>query len=216
MKNKDLNTKINALNLKFGLGLVLLLHLVGLIGIGVFQSQAIIALSWANLLVGVLVGLWFFKGNLKPLIGILIILFGIGFFAEAIGVNTGYLFGNYTYGDVLGPKFLGVPLMIGLMWLTLSIGSKNLIGRFIRNQNLGTLLSALLMVGFDITMEPVAIALGYWTWHGAGIPMLNYYSWFFVALLIQFLLWRYPTKNQIFESLFIIQLVFFLCLNFLL
>src|SRR5215471_1769241 len=32
-----------------------------------------------------------------------------GMITEMIGVNTGYLFGNYQYGPVLGPKLYGVP-----------------------------------------------------------------------------------------------------------
>ena len=32
------------------------------------------------------------------------------------GANTGLIFGNYTYGNILGMKVLGVPLIIGLNW----------------------------------------------------------------------------------------------------
>jgi putative membrane protein len=37
-----------------------------------------------------------------------------GFFIEAIGVNTGLIFGNYVYKTTLGWKFLETPLIIGV------------------------------------------------------------------------------------------------------
>ena len=39
-----------------------------------------------------------------------------GMVTEIIGVNTGYLFGDYSYGEVLGTKIYGVPLLIGMNW----------------------------------------------------------------------------------------------------
>lgn len=44
--------------------------------------------------------------------------FAITLTAELIGVATGFLFGNYTYSDQLGPKVFGlVPLVIPIAWL---------------------------------------------------------------------------------------------------
>ena len=40
---------------------------------------------------------------------------------EAIGVNTGLLFGTYEYGANLGFKIFGVPLIIGVNWTVLII-----------------------------------------------------------------------------------------------
>src|SRR3954465_8026470 len=39
-----------------------------------------------------------------------------GFAVEAIGVATGFPFGHYDYSGQLGPKLLGVPLIIPLAW----------------------------------------------------------------------------------------------------
>lgn len=43
------------------------------------------------------------------------ILFAGGFIAEWIGVHYGILFGDYHYGNNLGFKLDGIPLMIGLI-----------------------------------------------------------------------------------------------------
>ena len=35
---------------------------------------------------------------------------------ELVGTKTGMLFGDYSYGKVLGPALQGVPLIIGINW----------------------------------------------------------------------------------------------------
>jgi bisanhydrobacterioruberin hydratase len=41
-----------------------------------------------------------------------------------------------------------------------------------------------LTVAFDAVMEPVAIALGYWTWTGGAIPLRNYAAWFLISAVL--------------------------------
>ncbi|HAK11549.1 MAG TPA: hypothetical protein DCO78_05820, partial [Chitinophagaceae bacterium] len=45
-----------------------------------------------------------------------VLAFATGMITEMIGVNTGLLFGNYAYGEVMGAKLNGVPLLIGVNW----------------------------------------------------------------------------------------------------
>ena len=40
---------------------------------------------------------------------------------EFLGVNYGYIFGNYAYGSNLGYKIGGVPVMICVNWVILTI-----------------------------------------------------------------------------------------------
>lgn len=35
---------------------------------------------------------------------------------EIIGVNTGFLFGDYEYSTVMGYKIWGVPILLGILW----------------------------------------------------------------------------------------------------
>ena len=44
------------------------------------------------------------------------ICFAVGVSVEIMGINTGILFGDYTYGDVLGFKLRDVPVLIGVNW----------------------------------------------------------------------------------------------------
>ena len=158
----------------------------------------------------------YFERGIKPLVWPLVIVFCIGLGTEIIGVNTGYLFGDYEYHQHLGLKCFGVPLTIGALWLSLSIGVKNLVGRFLKHKLIIAGLSAIVMVGFDYLMEPIAIQLNYWNWSGEQVPFYNYFTWFLVSLVIQLILIQHKTTNRILEIIFLIQVLFFVCLNILL
>ena len=83
------------------------------------------------------------------------------------------VFGEYAYGIVLGYKFLSVPILIGFLWLTLSLGAKSLLLRLPKLPNqLVFLFSALLMVGIDYLIEPIAVKFGYWKWVGGAYSFL--------------------------------------------
>ncbi len=195
---------------------IVIFHLVGLIGIGIYKSESIIHLTWANLSVTFGIGLLFFETRLKTIIIPILIASIIGLTAEAIGVNTGYLFGEYEYGSVLGLKIFEVPYTIGVLWAGLSIATKNISGKITKNPFLIALIASLIMVVFDFIMEPVATKLNFWNWAENNIPISNYVSWFFVSLFIQILWRKVDTKNSVFDIIFVIQALFFIILNILL
>ncbi|MDA7762035.1 carotenoid biosynthesis protein [Crocinitomicaceae bacterium] len=143
------------------------------------------------------------------------IAFVVGFGAEAIGVNTGYLFGDYTYGTNLGPKFLGVSLVIGILWGVLALASASFVKRFVKSMGLKIILSSLLMLGIDVLMEPVAIKSGFWTWSGNSVPLYNYVCWFLVALFLQWVLFKLKKAetNKVYDTLLVLLLLFFSFLN---
>ena len=59
--------------------------------------------------------------------------------AEILGVNYGLIFGKYDYGDNLGLKLLGVPLLIGLNWVVLTFICGSISNHFIKNKYLSIL-----------------------------------------------------------------------------
>ena len=59
-------------------------------------------------------------------IAVFLIAFAIGFSAELIGVHSGMLFGNYSYGNNLGLKLAEVPLIIGINWGVLAVTSASI------------------------------------------------------------------------------------------
>ncbi len=44
----------------------------------------------------------------------------IGYAAEVLGTSTGFPFGQYNYSELLGPKVLGVPVVVPLIWFVIS------------------------------------------------------------------------------------------------
>lgn len=144
------------------------------------------------------------------------IAFSTGMLVECIGVNTGLLFGNYSYGNVLGPKVLGVPLIIGVNWAMLSIVSAAVLARLRLSVWLEISIAALLMVFLDFLLEPVAVKLGFWNWRGGVIPVYNYICWFVTSVFLHFIYrkWKLNEANNVAIALFIYLAIFFIFLNF--
>ena len=148
-----------------------------------------------------------------------LVIYIITFSLEALGVATGLVFGAYEYGNTLGPKALEVPVVIGFNWVLVVLGALVITKRFLNRVMPVALvtaaLTAAITTGFDYVMEPVAIALDYWTWDAVDIPLHNYVAWFvisfFVALSYEHL--KLETRNTLYIHYFVVQLVFFAVLN---
>ena len=154
------------------------------------------------------------KGELKFLIWCLIV-YTVTFSLEVLGTSTGIIFGSYTYGNTLGLKFLGVPLIIGFNWVVVILGAITLAQQIDQNIFLKALMTGTLAVLFDIVLEPVAIKLDYWNWDSGLIPLMNYYSWFVISFLACLLydLFKIKTNEKLPESYYAIQLIFFILLS---
>ena len=157
--------------------------------------------------------------------------FATGFVVEFTGVNTGLLFGQYSYGQVLGRKIAGVPLLIGVNWFTIVYCcgcivfqfeewmQKKLTGQAKFSSTIQGIAfamdAALLTTLFDWVLEPVAIKLHFWHWQNNTVPLFNYFCWFGVsmALLVAFRKLPFNKHNQFAVHLFTIQLLFFLALQ---
>jgi putative membrane protein len=110
----------------------------------------------------------------------------VGVLIEMAGVKTGRIFGHYEYGHVLKPTIAGVPIAIGFAWLAIHLSSigvaKTIANRLRLESLLLPLTTALLMVLFDVFMEPAAVYLDYWRWLDGSIPVQNYLAWFVISL----------------------------------
>lgn len=199
------------------IAILIIFHMVGLIGIMLPDfKQLILSLSFLNLLLAFTVIILAENENILLLISFLSIAFIIGISVELIGVHTGMLFGDYSYGANLGPKLWGVPLVIGINWGVLSITTASITQKINLPVYLKIIVNAFLLVLFDFVMEPVAMKSDFWSWKNDEIPLFNYVCWFFVALILQLIYhWiRKPKSNKVFNALFVIQLLFFIILNF--
>jgi putative membrane protein len=146
----------------------------------------------------------------------LVFTFVFTFSVEAAGVATGLVFGSYRYGETLGPKLLGVPLVIGLVWCLVVTGAIFLSLRLSKRRAVALFLVPLLCVAFDIVLERGAVFLGYWTWGGAGgladpVPLHNYAAWAAVSYLLTaaFLWLRIDCGSRLPAANVVIQFAFF-------
>jgi putative membrane protein len=188
--------------------------LVGLIGMFTSFENTFKELSFFNLVFTFLLVLISLKSEINQFIKPFLIVFAIGFIAEQIGVHTGLIFGDYSYGNSLGFRVFQVPLIIGVNWAILSFGAWHLSEYFTINKRYRFLIGGGLMVLFDLVMEPTAIALNYWNWALVEIPLYNYICWFGIGFLAMFIFSKFPTKTSgITKIVFISQFIFFIILT---
>ena len=114
----SLNTHPVVSKLNLSLALIWLFHVSGAIGIIYGDADWFTEATPLNLMLCFMLLLFNLKINTRSLITLLI-CYTVGLSAEIIGVNFGFLFGQYQYGSTLGIKWMGVPLIIGINWCLL-------------------------------------------------------------------------------------------------
>ena len=139
----------------------------------------------------------------------------LGYGIEVVGVNTGWIFGAYSYGPTLGLQLAHTPLLIGGNWLLLVVAASAVVAGWGLGGGARAQAVALLLVGLDWLMEPVAVAMHMWAWAGGGIPLQNYVGWLATALgLAALYAWRVPRpQNALAGWVLGWQLLFFACLR---
>jgi len=133
-----------------------------------------------------------------------------GLIIEMIGVNTGVIFGEYTYGSNLGFKLFNTPIIIGLNWLILVYTTSSIFEKLSIHSAYKILMASSCMLVYDIVLEQTAPKLGMWNWNGKEVPLNNYLAWFIIAVIFQSVikLAGIKTENAIAKNLFIIQFLF--------
>ncbi len=219
--SESLNPPTTA-RLRVAQGLVLLFHITGFVGLA-FSKNPGFFLRFTPLTLVLTAGLLvaFQPGRGASFWGFCFSVALLGFGAEFVGVNTGKVFGHYTYGDTLGFKlfdaapFVGVPPLIGLNWLVITYLCGNL-ARYLPLPELPRIvLAALLMVGFDACLEPVAAQYDFWHWSANVIPLQNFRDWFIFACILQMLFNRaqFTKRNPLVPLVYLTQLLFFFLLG---
>lgn len=120
----------------------------------------------------------------------------IGYFFEALGVKTGWVFGSYHYGRSLGYAVLGVPLVISLNWaLLISCGiviSKSVSANIL----VKALCSALLISLIDLLIEQTAAQLDFWYFKNGQAGIHNFIGWFLIFFIASFLFQKYLSNGN--------------------
>ena len=196
------------------IGLLVIVYTVGVVGLTTDWREDFLPLSFFNLLFSFIVLLIARYEHPPKFYFFLAFAFLIGMTAEWIGVHTGYLFGDYAYGENLGVLLFDVPLIIGVNWAMLVIISASVVSFLKINWLLQAILASFAMLLLDIFIEPVAVVSDYWTWEG-DIPIFNYVTWFIITLILQIVYFRFKLaeENKVAVALYVIQLSFFIILN---
>ena len=193
------------------IGLVWLFHISGMIGISLGFEAFFLPKTPLNLLLGFLLLIAFFPIKERTPIILTGIFFTSGMLVEWIGVQYGFLFGEYYYGENLGPKFQGVPWMIGINWAVLVVITGALASQWFNNLWLKIAVGAGLMVGLDFFMEVSAPVFDFWDFGPQGAPLRNYIAWYVIAAFLHFIFQKFKMKgNYLFAlNLYLAQVIFF-------
>lgn len=195
---------------------VLLFYAIGLIGfILPFSREIFSAITPFAMLLGIyLLAVYHTDYNRKAMIAFSII-FLLGFSVEAIGVNTGAVFGSYTYLGAMGIKVWGTPLIIGLNWLFLSYTATSILDEAKLPAWIVYFLAPLLMVAYDFFLEKTAPVLDMWYWDGDTVPFRNYVAWYLIGFLCVAILKMFGvnTQNILSKLLYFVQFLFFVLLS---
>jgi len=212
-----MKTLIQRLDHRHGIGLVLILHIVGLLALASPLAPWVISLTPLNLVVTAAAMAVFAKLDRRTVL-FAFVVGALGYFVEVLGVWTGRVFGEYQYGDVLGFKLLNVPLLIGLNWSMLVFAVGVPLSRTALPVWAKVLIGSIAMVALDLLIEPVAIHLGFWNWEQPTVPLQNYVAWGLVSALFFTLFFLLPLRreNPVARYVLAAQVLFFAGLNLVL
>jgi putative membrane protein len=158
------------------------------------------AVSWSIVLLGAAVSISSatVSRGWRTGVGVLTAVTGVAVLAEALGLATGFPYGEYSYSDTLGPTVLGVPFLVPLAWLLMAWPSWVLAARLTarvrprRRPMLRVLVAAYVFAAWDVVLDPQMVQAGYWGWAhpdpglpGIGtVPLTNLAGWLLAGLVL--------------------------------
>lgn len=186
-------------------------YIVGIVGFTVPWTKALfIAITpFALLLSTALLALYHGPFQKRELMGFSLIYL-LGFGIEAVGVNTGLIFGSYSYGLAMGYTLFHTPLLIGINWLFLAYCATAIAERVTPGRGLQMVLAPSLMVVYDLLLEALAPKMDMWHWAETLVPLKNYLAWWIISFAFIYLIKALPIKcgNPLAPILFICQFLF--------
>jgi len=202
------------------IGWLILVHTSGLIGLNL-SPEFFLAFTPLNLILSALLLL-----GMQERINYMIPLMWFaaafaGWFVEVVGVNTGWIFGDYSYGRTLGIQMVGVPLLIGVNWATLILAGLQVARHqfLISSRGLAALSVAGILLVLDVLMEFVAPKLDFWTFYSGNkstsFPGVhNFAGWAITGFVISYALHPYLSRgvNRMAPVYLLIQILFFAAL----
>ncbi|WP_222263847.1 carotenoid biosynthesis protein [Modestobacter marinus] len=168
------------------------------------------AVSWAIVLLGASVSVTSaaLSRGLRTGLGVLGLVAAVAVLFEALGLATGFPYGEYGYSDGLGPTLLGVPFLVPLAWLMMAWPSWVLAARLApRSRPARVLVAAYVFAAWDVVLDPQMVQAGYWRWAHPSpglpgidtVPLTNLAGWLLAGLalmtLLELLAGRRPSRG---------------------
>lgn len=214
----DTKNRLERKRSKIAVIVIVLFHLVGLIGLSMPSSQHFfLDIVPCHILLMLAVILLSQNQADGKILLFFLLVFILGFAAEWLGVHKNLLFGQYSYGETLGLKLWGIPLIIGINWFLLIYSAAVALQRSrVKSQAIRVISGAVLLVLLDWVIEPVATHLDYWHWANDVVPLKNYLCWFLISALLLFIFEKFNFRKQGIAApvLLLTQFVFFVALYF--
>jgi len=209
----SLKIQLPLLTINLSLGLIWLFHVSGALGIIYGDASWFIKATPINLIISFILLLLNTELNQKTF-WVLMCCYGVGLFAEIIGVRYGVLFGAYHYGATLGVHWQEVPLLIGVNWCLLVSICGTIASTFSNRIWQRAFIGTFLMLFLDLLIEPVAPALDFWTFEEGIAGVQNYIGWALVAFPLQLLFaqTKCKTNTKFSFHLYLLQSLFFILL----
>ena len=202
---------------KIGISILIiwLFNVSGILGILSSYADWFLKLTPLNLLIYLVLIIWNLEHISKKFLIAFSIPFFIGFLTEYLGVNYGLLFGTYSYGENLGIKIWGVPLMICVNWALLTFITADLSRVIHKNIIVRSFLGGLLMMILDLIIEVSAPRFDFWQFENNTIPLKNYIAWFIIGSIAHYLYHQISLKTNTKLSIHIFVALTFFFFTFL-
>jgi len=134
----------------------------------------------------------------KNIVVFFLITWLVSHFFEALSIQMGFPFGFYYYDQLAGPRLFQVPLIIMFAYFGMGYASWSLANVLLDTSNnkltgkqvvYVPLIASFIMVMWDLCMDPTASTVSsLWVWRDGGayfgVPLQNYFGWFFVVYII--------------------------------
>lgn len=136
-------------------------------------------------------------------LGYAAISLSFGWLIEVLGTTTQFPFGDYVYSQALGPKLLGVPILIPMAWAMMAYPMLLAVQRLSTTALGVAFIGGWLLMAWDFFLDPQMVGEGYWIWQTIGwelpgidgIPLQNFLGWWLSGIVLMTLLNRLPRKT---------------------
>jgi len=183
--------------LRFSIFFVWLINISGFFGLLSDQKDFFLIMSPLAILITFILLILNYDFKQKGFITALISIITIGFLVEFLGVNYDFFFGSYEYGNSLGHKIGGVPIIMSVNWLVLIFLAGSFTEKIIPNSLLlKVLFGSLLLVFLDIFLEVCAPKLDYWKFNEEVVPISNYNSWFIISAICLYIYFKLIKEKE--------------------